>query len=288
MDKWVCVKFYRIIKGKGANEPFSSHIEAVHKISEQQRERVIDHVPYWIDKIKNDAGLWSGRFCRKQSGNLPPRAEEGIQLAPLGVPAIGQTAAWIYDPITSVLVFEATQGGVGTPQFFRYMRNVCSCRGYAARPAIGIENLARLRDGRIRSLVIKIACPQDLQAVTPTDMTVASGLRNMMSANVGTQIEVKFSLAVGDPDIPRSRVRQVLNWLRSEKQAERGDIKKLEAGIIDEDGNAQGIDFLEAHMAERTEIDIPDDDPDLAYDRRNKFAVSVFKKRQLELRDLFN
>lgn len=287
MDKFITAKFYRIEARQGASEPFSSKLEILHQTEEDQRCHNIDGVPFWIDNLEHNQDYWTGRFCRKQSSNLPPKATSDTQLVPLGVNAIGQTSAWAYDPELSILVFEANRGGVGLPQFFRYIRTACGCRGYAGLPIVGLEDLAALRDGRLRGLDVKIACPQNLQYVSAEQTAVAQGLSELMGAGIGTQIEVRFSLGVGDEDIKPTRLQRIIQYLRREKEAERGDIKKISAHVLDSEGRPLNLDMLESHMLERQELTLLDDDPDVNYQRIRSFITQCLRKRSAELQELF-
>lgn len=226
MDKYVTLKFYRVEQGRGAREPFSEVLGRLQSVDEANRERIFEGVPFWIDKLVEDQGIWCGRFCRKQSSNLPPKALAGTNLVPLGVGSIGQTAAWRYHAGLSVLVFEANRGGVGLPQFFRYVRSACECRGYAGVPVVGIEELGKLRNGRIRGLNVRLASPRDLQHVSAEQTAVATGLDTLMRTNIATQIEVRYSLRTGDPDMAPSKVSPIVRFLRGKRQLTAETLRK--------------------------------------------------------------
>lgn len=57
--------------------------------------------------------------------------------------------------------------------------------------------------------------------------------------------------------------------------------------MIDEAGEPQTLDFLEAHMTVRQELDLPDDDPDMNHARRVAFARTSLRDRLAELQELF-
>jgi hypothetical protein len=88
------------------------------------------------------------------------------------------------------------------------------------------------------------------------------GMVDLMGAQIATQVEVKFSVRAGDPDIQERWFTRTVNWFRKERSADRGTISKLQARIVDDEGHQDTLNLLDSQLGTRRELDLPDDDPD--------------------------
>jgi hypothetical protein len=279
LDRHIIVKFFRVLSGNRVREPLAEKLRLIAPLNQARATRIHDGVPFWCDKIVDGNTYIAGRFCRKQSTNLPPKAPATGGLEPLGVGSLGRTVAWLYHPETSVIAIEATREGLTLSRFLSYITDVCECPRYTFMPVTTDSNLQQLRESRVRSLSFRVATPRDLAWVTPEQEAVKSGLENVMSPNLSTFVEVKYGLSIGDSDIRPTRVRRLAAWLKGEKDANRGDVTKLRAGIIDADGDSKTLELLdEVHLAAESDLDLPDDDPERSYSVRKIFVASSFQR----------
>jgi hypothetical protein len=208
---------------------------------------------------------------------------EKAALVPLGVPEIGQTAAWRYDPSLSVIAIESSRSGLSIGKFMAYVRSVCDCRGYGALHVITDANVEAIKNARIREVSIQLATPKNLHTVAAYQQTMSSGLGALMSENLGTMLEVRYSLRVGEPDIQPGKVERLVRWLRGEHTEHRGDITKVQTRIIDDEGRSDELDMLDVHLQDQRELALPDDDPDRSYEIRKRFLSAAFTKHEATL-----
>ena len=288
VDKTTTVKFYRVVQGRGAQMPFSAVLEQLHAIPEAERELEIEEQPFWVDKLSSRGNYWEGRFCRRQSTNLPPRAPKGGGLQKLGVENIGPNTVWRYFSDYSVLAIEAARNGASLPRFFNYIRTICNCRGYAAQPIVRSEDLRKLSEGRLRSLSIQIATPWNLEAVSEEQQNFKEGASKLMAKHLSTNVEIHYGLKVGDPDIAPSAVTRMVRWLRNQKADDRGKVSKIKVKAINADGESEDIDLLESHLSAVADLDLPNDDPDQSFSVRAAFLRSAFSATMPDLTALFD
>jgi hypothetical protein len=287
LDRSVTAKFYRIVSGRGSAGPFIEHLRFVNASTPDDRIRMIGDIPFWIDKMDIGSVVASGRFCRKQNTNLPPKALAKAELVPLGIPEIGLTVAWRYDANLSVIAIESSRAGLSLMRFLAYIRAFCDCRGYAPFPVMTDANLAIIRERRIRELSIQLATPRNLHTVAGYQQTMTDGMSALMSDHLGSMLEIRYSLRVGEPDISANRVDRLVRWLRGEHENNRGDIVKVQARIIDEEGESEALDLLDVHLKDHRELPLPDDDPDHNYDIRKAFVASAFTRHENTLLEQF-
>jgi hypothetical protein len=287
LDKTIAVRFYRISRGQRQEMPFLQRLTEISAVPEGQRLRQIADVDFWLDKMTVNATEASGRLCRIQSNHLPPKALAGGRLEPLGVPAIGLNTIWRFDGVLGVLGIEASRNGVNLSKFLAYVRNICDCRGYAYFPVIDDAALTAAQQGRIRELSVRVATPVNLETVAADQMSVKGGMVQLMGPELATQIEIKFSVRAGEPDIRQDRFQRIVNWFRAEKGADRGTISKLQARVVEDDGSANMLDLLDAHLGTRSDLDLPDDDPDRSATIRLANVAHVFETYRAVLQRQF-
>jgi hypothetical protein len=277
LDKTVAVRFYRITRSARQEMPFLQRLAEITAIPEGQRIRRVADIDFWIDKMSINTAVASGRLCRTQSNHLPPKALAGGRLEPLGVPAIGLNTVWQFDTSLSVLAIEASRNGVNLSKLLAYIRNICDCQGYGFFPVIDDAALMAAQAGRIRELSVRVATPANLETVAADQRSVKQGMVQLMGPEIATQIEIKFSVKAGEPDIRPDRFQRIVNWFRGEKGADRGTISKLKARVVADDGSANMLDLLDAHLGTHTDLDLPDDDPDRSATIRLANVARVFE-----------
>jgi hypothetical protein len=276
LEKAVSVRFFRITRGVHQSTPFFERLVQLNDRPEVDRIQQIAEVPHWIDKVKRNGEIISGRLCRIQSNNLPPQASEDGKLLPLGVRAIGPNTVWQFNGNLGVLAFEMTRNGVSLSKFLTYIRGMCNCRGYAYFPVLDDNTLEAARAGRVRELSLRVATPSNLHTIARDQQRMRAGMVELMGDEIATQMEIRYSVRARDPDIQEGWFTRTVNWLRQEKAADRGNISKLQARIVDEGGHSDVLDLLDAQLGMRRDLDLPDDDPDRHADIRLNNIADIF------------
>lgn len=287
MDRAISVRFFRVTRSERQETPFVERLRQLNAIPEGNRVRTINDVDFWCDKIRVNENTVSGRFCRAQSTNLPPRVSRERRLEPLGVGEIGPNTVWQFDAAWSVLAIEVTRNGLSLPLFLSYIRHACDCRGYGHFPVLDDSALEAARAGRVRELAVRVATPRNLHAVAADQRQMKRGMTELMGGQIATRVEIKYSVAARDPDIQAGWFTRTVNWLRQERGADRGTISKLQARIVDEEGHAETLDLLDAQLGTRRELDLPDDDPDRSAAIRLANVSQIFGDHRASLQRQF-
>ena len=199
LDRAISVRFFRIIRSGQQETPFFERLLQIHATAADQRTQQINGIDFWCDKITRNGNIVSGRFCRVQSTNLPPRVSRNRRLEPLGVGEIGPHTIWQFDGTLAVLAIETIRNGLNLSNFLSYVRAMCDCRGYAYLPVLDDTALEAARAGRIRELAVRVATPRNLQTVAAYQRQMKQGMVDLMGPQIATQVEVKFSVRASDP-----------------------------------------------------------------------------------------
>jgi hypothetical protein len=288
LDRAISVRFFRIIRSGQQETPFFERLLQIHATAADQRTQQINGIDFWCDKITRNGNMVSGRFCRVQSTNLPPRVSRNRRLEPLGVGEIGPHTIWQFDGTLAVLAIETIRNGLNLSNFLSYVRAMCDCRGYAYLPVLDDTALEAARAGRIRELAVRVATPRNLQTVAAYQRQMKQGMVDLMGPQIATQVEVKFSVRAGDPDIQERWFTRTVNWLRNERDADRGTISKLQARVVvDEDGHQETLNLLDSQLGTRRELDLPDDDPDRSAAIRLSNIADIFNAHLASLQRQF-
>ena len=188
MDRLVTVKFFRILSGQGSKKPFLNILIELSKASAASKRKTMYGLNLWCDKITAKGTMISGRFCREQTENLPPKVGQTGELESLGIKCLGQTVVWRYDAAYSVIAIEVARNGLTLPVFLAYVRDVCACRGYTFLPVTGSDNLSRMRDGRVREISVRLATPKNLETISPKQVATKTGMDQLMASGIAAAV----------------------------------------------------------------------------------------------------
>ena len=132
-----------------------------------------------------------------------------------------------------------------------------------------------------------MATPLNLETITVDQGRIKQGLVELMGSRIGSQIEIRYKVGAGDPDIQPRRFFSTVNWFKGEKAADRGAISKLEAKIVEDDGHYSTLDLLDAHLGVRRELDLPNDNPDDSAAIRFSNVAQAFNENRAVLQRQF-
>jgi hypothetical protein len=288
MDRVVRVKFFRIVGAARQTEAFVKRLRHLQTIADTHRVTDLDGVPFWVDKLSATGDTMTGRLCRRQSENLPPRAPAEGGLVPLGIPQIGHTTAWLFNSRYAVMAIEASRNGVRLKHLISYTRVMCDCAGYGFFPVTTDVNLERLRTGRIREFSVRLALPGNLKTASQHQIAVRAGMTELMAPGIAPLVEVTYASRLRDTDLQAGAFERLARWFRREKKQERGGIDTVNARIINADGDSVPLDLLdEVHLTDETELTLPDDNPDESHTIRARHLVRTFTKYQDDIHRQF-
>lgn len=108
-------------------------------------------------------------------------------------------------------------------------------------------------------------------------------LRNALGA---TNIEVHLTMSPGDADFNKRDVLRFFKWFHAEKEAGRGELRRLAAKIIPEGlEKADLLNLIDAQMGDHSTLDLPTDNPEGSYNARIAFARRVLCNHRRAIKD---
>jgi len=290
MDKSVSVRFYRVRRRDREGVSFSDCLRELGGRNLADREVEIDDgVTVRLDQFGEHAGYINGLFLRKQIHNLPPKVPPGAPAIPLGLPqgyALGHSIAFRYHPGLSVLALQYNQKEVSLLKIHDYISIALGTPGYRFEPVLNLDAWRQLNSTVPRKLTIKVAAPDQLEAVENNHLTTKTSLENLKNLSGGAHVELSFSMGHHQGSLLPRSIRNLSSWIMGESEASRGEISKIRLEGKNEDGATIALDLLNAQLGEKTTLDLPDD-PERSYQIRDQYVSDVCRRNWLAVREQF-
>lgn len=291
MDRMVNVRFYSVENVDGDATPFA---DCLHQIADRQLpDRESEVEPEIVIRLErhdiDGPNIVKGELVRIQSENLPPKAVRGEPVTRLGVPSIGHTAAFRYDTARSILAMETGRSGLTPYRLGMYVAELAGVPGYGVWPVITENAWQKLEDSRVRKMMVKVASPDRLAPVAAEHQMVKSALTQMKNAAHTTYVEAVFGMGHVTDDISNRRARSWFRWLLGERDNDNGaGVSKVNAEIrVDGADQNELLRFIDCHLGEKRKIDLPNDDPDVSYARRDAYIQAVMAQFRDEINAQF-
>lgn len=235
-----------------------------------------------LEHTRSDRGFVVGEFVRRQTSNLPPHAPAGAPLAPLGVSSLGHTAAFLFDPATSVLAHQFSRSGTSPSRLLNYVAALTGGHAFGVVPVLTEEMWAKLQQGRLRGLRAEVSSPETLAAADNDTTSVREGFRAFQRALGTSYVEAHFKVGRGEA-IERDRAIRVLDWFRRQRSEDRGGVRRLYAEVVPpEGGPAEILNLIGAQAGGSRVLDLPPD-PEANYQVRAAFVREVYLAQRDEL-----
>ncbi len=291
MDKSVSVRFFRVRRKDREGVSFSDGIRELGRQGLAAREvEVDDGVTVRLDQFGEHGGYINGLFLRKQIHNLPPKVPPGAPAIPLGLPegyALGHSVAFRYHPELSILALQYNQREVGLSKISVYISTALNNNpGYHFEPVLNLDIWRQLNGTEPRKLTIRVAAPDQLEAVENEHLTTKASLENLKDLSGGAHVELTFSMGHHQGTLLPMPIRRLSRWIMGESDASRGEISKIRLEGINEDGEAIALDLLNAQLGEKITLDLPDD-PERSYQLRDQYLSGVFRRNWGAIREQF-
>lgn len=278
MDKKISVRFFLVENKKNDKNKFSKALETIYAQQLQLRETDVDAVRLRLERLERKGHLFSGEFVRIQSENLPPKAISGKPVEKLGVRSIGHSSVFIYDEDRSVLAMQIGQNGITAGRIDLYIQDQLAVAGFGIWPMLSEQVWNKLANNRIRKMSVRAAMPENLAPVASEHTSAANAMRQMKAATHSSYVEFTVGMARGEEDIPFARARRWLKWFMKERDEGGASVTRVAAGIYNAETNeSEMLSLIKAHMGDKKVLDLPDDDPDIAYTKKIQYVRSVYR-----------
>lgn len=293
MDRIVKCKYYRVSDREGGGLDFPEQLvdfwnryplalDREYRTATEQSQGSLIRLEY----LDPGEQFIAGNFCRIQSENIPPEVtNEGLQPVELANGrGLGHQNAFLYHRQTRVLLWQQNRLGVSFADLAVYLnRDVDLVSLFAFEPIASEEAWDKFRETNPKKLVVKFAGQRYQQP--PDDQVVPAvvGARDIAEHYNG--LEAEISVSVGRSRTHFLDIHRISQTIR--RMLLRDDLSKLQVHT-DGDPEEKIIDFVEEHMQNIRELDLPSDNPLENYRRRRLFLQEAFNQRIEDLTARFD
>jgi hypothetical protein len=286
MDQKVSARFFRVSAKPDHASDFPELLLAAVKEDRAKREREVGGgLLLRIERCIDDGEFVEGDLCRKQTLNLPPEVgPDG--LAPTILPegkGHGHLAAFIYHRPTRVILLQhnvmcATPTTLGV-----YLMALNAACQFTFPPVLRKDALDRFKDRKPRALTLRVAAPQNLEALDDKKLSSIRGAKLLAEAFNGMYLTITVDVGRSTKKfLNAEKVNEAVTGLLDSEV----DVKQLRVKTNIGDDDDQGIDFLKEHLKCSQTFDLPTD-IEQHYAVRKAYLRGEFGKKKDYLNKLY-
>jgi hypothetical protein len=258
-----------------------------HSKDLSDREREISRgVIARLESLTREDDFLVGEFCRKQTDDIPPAAGpsglDQIRLSNGG--GLGYLAAFRYHLPTRVLLLEKNKMSVSHVRFVLYLKRLEPSCTYTSSEVPSEDVWGRFERGEVRRLSVKIADPENLEAVEPEGAVFRSAAA---LGDAYSGLTVNIDVGVGhsrDKNLDKGAVRRFVDQVTKGSRA--ANVTKLKISVADEDGTSL-LDFPGDNLKVSDSIDYDGDNIRSKFEARKGFISAAFSDNMLYIQRLY-
>lgn len=230
-----------------------------------------------VERCEERNGFIEGQFCRVQTVNVPPQADEnGLTPIELGSGGLGHLAAFRYHPATRLLALQQNVQSATPHRVSLYVAGDNPAQLFTLEPVISQDAWERFLAKDARSFEVRFAGAEYLADADDNGVAVAHAAKIAAAAYNGLQVTVKVSVGRSrgrrlDADRLGSDILRIIGL---------GTAERITAKL---DGEEQPLDLLHEHLRHVETLDLPVD-PEGNYVTRNAFLQRAFVQCSPSLR----
>jgi hypothetical protein len=198
VDSLVTVRFYVVVPKEAAQANFEACLTRIKAIGDNPG-RTVDETTVQASNLAIDGDRFSGDVVRFQTENLPSLVEnrggKPKKLALSSEQALGHHSAFLYDKSIKILAYQIARNAVPLSMFNGYISAACSCPGFGFLPVIAASDLKQLNKITPKTMLIKVADPDSLEAIEDDQRKLRNSLRNLRGLADGVYVKVQIGLA---------------------------------------------------------------------------------------------
>jgi hypothetical protein len=261
MDSRVSVRFFTVVPSVAGQGSFESYLKKLIALSPNASRKLDDDVTIQAANIQESGDRISGDLVRVQDENLPsliPNAGKHPEKLVLTTGAgLGHHTAFLYDKSIKVLAYQITRNAVPLGRFNGYIVVACE-----------LKQLNRLQ---LKTLLIKVADPDSLDAIEDNQRKLKNSLKNLRSLADGVYIKVQIGLANNKGHLDKGAVGNLVGWLMEHRLTGKGKVSAVQVSGKDLQSGDVDLDFIKEQIGESKTLQLSDKDPDENY--KNSGAI---------------
>jgi hypothetical protein len=216
MDSTVSVRFFTVVPSVTGQVSFDICLKKLISLSANP-SRVVDDVTIQAANMQEKGDRISGDLVRVQDENFPSLIPKpGIHPEKLVLTSgagLGHHTAFLYDKSISVLAYQFTRNAVPLGRFNGYIGVACGSPLFGFLPVISASELKQLNKLQLKTLLIKVADPESLDAIEDDQRKLKNSLKNLRSLADGAYIKVQIGLANNKGHLDKGTVGNLVSWL---------------------------------------------------------------------------
>jgi hypothetical protein len=281
VDSLVTVRFYTVIPKEPGHASFEACLTKLQSLGENPG-RTVGEVTVQANSLTINGDRFSGDVVRFQTENLPSVvANRGgkprkLELGP--EQALGHHAAFLYDQSIRVLAYQIARNAVPLSLFNGYISDACSHPGFGFLPVLSASNLKQLNKITPRTMLIKVADPDSLEAIEDDQRKLRNSLRNLRGLADGVYVKVQIGLANNKGQLDKSAVGNLVSWLLQQRDDRKGKVGLVQvAGKDFQEGDVE-LDFIKWQIGESKRLSLKSAGQDENYGTRLDFLTECIEK----------
>jgi hypothetical protein len=278
MDSVITVRFFTVIPRQPGQPSFEACLQKLQELGENVGRKVAD-ITVQANGLKVDGDRYSGDLIRFQTENLPSLASNTGQKPRKLVldkdDALGHHAAFVYERKLGVLAYQIARNAVPLSIFNAYVATACTHPGFGFLPIIGASTLKELNQITPKTMLIKVADPDALDAIEDDQRKLRSSLRNLRKLADGAYVKVQIGLANNKGHLDKGAVGNLASWLLEQRAKKKGKIGLIQITGKDFADGEVDLDFLKVQLGDSKRLSLKEAGQDENFGARRDFLMEL-------------
>jgi hypothetical protein len=287
MDSRVSVRFYSVVPKEAGQASFEACLQQIKGFGENPG-RPVEDTYIQAGNLNVNGDRISGDVVRFQGDNLPSLIKtKGVKPEKLDLSTdsgLGHHAAFLYDQSIHVLAYQFARNAVPLGLFNRYIAVACENPGFGFLPVISVSDLKQLNKITPKTLLIKVADPDALDAVEDDQRKLRASLRNLRSLADGMYIKVQIGLANNKGQLDKAKVGNLVTWLLEQRGIRKGKVGAVQVSGKDFQEGDVDLDFIRSQLWESKTLPLKEAGQDENYKVRATYLGECMDKHYSTLK----
>jgi hypothetical protein len=307
MSKNFLVDFYRLEVPEGVSS-FEEMLERIMALPTENRTHEFASAPIRLQSASNkqDAnqqGFWHGELVKIRMIEPPIKASlagnlEDIQLKE--DEGLGERTAFLYHPLTRVLLLHKTLTGVSIASLLSYFQKITGMQvDIAADPVLNSDAMRRLDNfGVIQKIDLRVAGLENLSVFEQDDKAIGDVVDNLSKRFKAPFVSITASMGGNKGGLNKEAVLEHVRKFKrlSSSQKNSADDKSTPTtrvmritGKDSEDSRTSSVvDLLQDCMREKIKVADNSKRRNLTYTERKEHLETAWTTRKTEIAKMFN
>lgn len=278
MAKSITVRFYTVGKMAEQGASLRATLEAIYGLGEPaaRQRQLSGGFVCRLERLVLEPGYVSGELMRVRDTDLPCEVHpDGTRALGIEVP-IGDGVAFCFREADHTLAMHYDTRVVSPGRFNDYMMQMHHAGQFTIQPVMDAEALARFQELPLRKLRVKLARPQDLDALDDEAAAAGAAIQALGEAYEAPEVTVELSMGRNKGALGLAAKAMVESFLFMVGHEQ--DVRSIHVtpdageGVRNED-----INLLDSLLSEKGEVNPVSDAPDDVY-----AATSAFVRQKLD------